>query len=181
MCAKFGCGPTVVSKKRGVQTDRQTDKGTLQLYIVDSICNWGKSYMQCHFPCTPLSIHTQHDCRTFHSYLVVPVNNFKHPLILTMLLRQWQFGKYNVSVFPLTMYSHNFVVSVTKIYCWALAILGDWQLSQITVYPRCGSSYLYLSIMTSTLWTYSPSLFYRSHQQRRWISSYVEQCSSLGV
>ena len=35
MCAKFGCGPTVVSKKKGVQTDRQTDKGTLQLYIVD--------------------------------------------------------------------------------------------------------------------------------------------------
>ena len=34
MCAKFGCGPTVVSKKRGV-TDRQTDKGMLQLYIVD--------------------------------------------------------------------------------------------------------------------------------------------------
>ena len=34
MCAKFGCGPTVVSKK-GVGTDRQTDKGTLQLYIVD--------------------------------------------------------------------------------------------------------------------------------------------------
>ena len=26
MCAKFGCGPTVVSKKRGVQTDRQTEK-----------------------------------------------------------------------------------------------------------------------------------------------------------
>ena len=35
MCAKFGCGLTVVSKKRGIQTDRQTDKGTLQLYIVD--------------------------------------------------------------------------------------------------------------------------------------------------
>ena len=40
MCAKFGRGPTVVSKK-GVQTERQTerqtdiqtDKGTLQLYI----------------------------------------------------------------------------------------------------------------------------------------------------
>ena len=40
MCAKFGCGPTVVSKNRGVQIhlDRQTDKGkgTLQLYIVDT-------------------------------------------------------------------------------------------------------------------------------------------------
>ena len=39
MCAKFGCGPTVVSKKRGGtdrQTDRQTDKGNPQLYIVDS-------------------------------------------------------------------------------------------------------------------------------------------------
>ena len=39
MCAKFGCGPTVVSKKREGGTDRhtyrQTDKGTLQLYIVD--------------------------------------------------------------------------------------------------------------------------------------------------
>ena len=34
MCAKFGCGPTVVSKKKG-GTDRQTDKRTLQLYIVD--------------------------------------------------------------------------------------------------------------------------------------------------
>ena len=36
MCAKFGCGPTVVSKKGGVglYTYRQTDKGTLQLYIV---------------------------------------------------------------------------------------------------------------------------------------------------
>ena len=32
ICAKFGCGPTVVSKKRGVQTDRQRK---LQLYIVD--------------------------------------------------------------------------------------------------------------------------------------------------
>ena len=33
MCAKFGYGPTVVSKKRGgVQTDRQRK---LQLYIVD--------------------------------------------------------------------------------------------------------------------------------------------------
>ena len=35
MCAKFGCGLTVESKSVGVQTDRQTDKGTLQLYIVD--------------------------------------------------------------------------------------------------------------------------------------------------
>ena len=34
MCAKFGYGPTVVSeKKRG--TDRQTDKGKPQLYIID--------------------------------------------------------------------------------------------------------------------------------------------------
>ena len=33
MCAKFGCGPMVVSKRGGVQTDRQTKK--LQLYIVD--------------------------------------------------------------------------------------------------------------------------------------------------
>ena len=37
MCAKFGCGPTVVSKKGGgVQTDRQTGRQRfLQLYIVD--------------------------------------------------------------------------------------------------------------------------------------------------
>ena len=35
MCAKLGCGPTVVSKKGG--TDRETDKGTLQLYIVDDV------------------------------------------------------------------------------------------------------------------------------------------------
>ena len=38
MCAKFGCGPTVVSKRGGgVQTGRhrQTDKGKLQHYIVD--------------------------------------------------------------------------------------------------------------------------------------------------
>ena len=42
MCAKFGCGPTVVSGKKGGtdrqtdrQIDRQTDKGTLHLYIVD--------------------------------------------------------------------------------------------------------------------------------------------------
>ena len=28
MCAKFGCVPTVVSKKGGVQTDRQTDRQT---------------------------------------------------------------------------------------------------------------------------------------------------------
>ena len=40
MCTKFGCGPTVVSKKKGTdrhtdrQTDRQTDKGKLQLYII---------------------------------------------------------------------------------------------------------------------------------------------------
>ena len=33
--AKCGCCPTVVSKKGGVPTDRQTHKGTLQLYIVD--------------------------------------------------------------------------------------------------------------------------------------------------
>ena len=42
MCAKFGCGPTVVSKKGGYrqtdrQTDRQTGKGKLQLYIVDVV------------------------------------------------------------------------------------------------------------------------------------------------
>ena len=34
ICAKFGCGPTVVSKRGG---DRHTDKGTLQLYIVDGL------------------------------------------------------------------------------------------------------------------------------------------------
>ena len=36
MCAKFGCGPTVVSKKRGGyrQTDRQRK---LQLYIVEAL------------------------------------------------------------------------------------------------------------------------------------------------
>ena len=35
ICAKFGCGPMVVSKKGGgVQTDRQTKK-TPALYIVD--------------------------------------------------------------------------------------------------------------------------------------------------
>ena len=43
MCAKFGSGPTVMSKKKG-GTDRQTDKGKLQLYIVDTVmgscCNW---------------------------------------------------------------------------------------------------------------------------------------------
>ena len=31
MCAKFGCGPRVVSKKRGVRTVRQTNK-TAALY-----------------------------------------------------------------------------------------------------------------------------------------------------
>ena len=39
MCAKFGCGPTVVSKKKGGyrQTDRQTDRQRkLQRYIVES-------------------------------------------------------------------------------------------------------------------------------------------------
>ena len=36
MGAKCGRDPTVVSKKRGVQTD--TDKGKLQLYIVDVLC-----------------------------------------------------------------------------------------------------------------------------------------------
>ena len=34
MCAKFGCSPTVMSKKK--RGYRQTDKGTLQLYIVDN-------------------------------------------------------------------------------------------------------------------------------------------------
>ncbi len=29
MCPKFGCGPTVVSKKEGVQTDRQRDTAAL--------------------------------------------------------------------------------------------------------------------------------------------------------
>ena len=33
MCAKFGCGPTVVSEKNGGY--RQTNKGKLQLYIID--------------------------------------------------------------------------------------------------------------------------------------------------
>ena len=37
MYAKFGCGPTVLSKKGGGVGYRQTDKVTLQLYIVD--CN----------------------------------------------------------------------------------------------------------------------------------------------
>ena len=32
MCAKFGCGPTVLSKRGGGGTDRQRK---LQLYIVD--------------------------------------------------------------------------------------------------------------------------------------------------
>ena len=33
MCAKFGCGPTVVSKKRGgVQTDSRQTKKTAALY-----------------------------------------------------------------------------------------------------------------------------------------------------
>ena len=41
MCAKFGCGPTVVSKKKWGGY-RQSDKGTLQLYIVDN-CNYGNS------------------------------------------------------------------------------------------------------------------------------------------
>ena len=41
MCAKFGYGPTVVSKKKGGGY-RQTDKGTLQLYIVD---NEGRQYL----------------------------------------------------------------------------------------------------------------------------------------
>ena len=36
MCAKFGCGLTVVSKKGGGGY-RHTDKGTLQLYIVDDL------------------------------------------------------------------------------------------------------------------------------------------------
>ena len=47
MCAKFGCGPTVVSKKKG-GTDRQTDKGTLQLYLVDEYT---------HHPCTIESLY----------------------------------------------------------------------------------------------------------------------------
>ena len=37
MCAKFGCGPTVVSKGGGGGTDRHTDKGKPQLYIVGDI------------------------------------------------------------------------------------------------------------------------------------------------
>ena len=38
MCAKFGCGPTVVSKGGGVQADRQTDRQTKgKLYIVDGV------------------------------------------------------------------------------------------------------------------------------------------------
>ena len=37
MCAKCGCGPTVVSKRGGA--DRQTDKGTLRLNIVDGIAS----------------------------------------------------------------------------------------------------------------------------------------------
>ena len=34
MCAKFGCGPAV---ERGGGTDRQRDKGKMQLYIIDGL------------------------------------------------------------------------------------------------------------------------------------------------
>ena len=53
MRAKCGCDPTVVSKKEGVQTDRQTDKGTLQLYIVE-----GSS--------SPLQYKTKYDIKVRH-------------------------------------------------------------------------------------------------------------------
>ena len=39
MCAKFGCGPTVVSKRGGgVQTDRQTDRQTKKTAALYSRC-----------------------------------------------------------------------------------------------------------------------------------------------
>ena len=39
MCAKVGCGPTVVSKRGGgVQTDRQTDKENYILMVVEIAC-----------------------------------------------------------------------------------------------------------------------------------------------
>ena len=48
MCAKFGCGPTVVSKKKRGGTDRQTDRQRkLQLYIVEN---------QSRLPCLSVSI-----------------------------------------------------------------------------------------------------------------------------
>ena len=52
MRAKFGCDPTVVSKKNW-GTDRQTDKGTLQLYIVE-----GSS--------SPLQYKTKYDIKVRH-------------------------------------------------------------------------------------------------------------------
>ena len=41
MYAKFGCGPTGGGGGGGRQTDRQTDKGKLQLYIVDKLLGEG--------------------------------------------------------------------------------------------------------------------------------------------
>ena len=53
MFAKFGCGPTVVSKKGGYRhTDRQPDKGTLHVYIVDSVIGLHQCFMfACLFVC----------------------------------------------------------------------------------------------------------------------------------
>ena len=49
MCAKFGCGSTIVSERGGggVHTDKQTDKGTLQLYSRLSISSR---------PCSPFMV-----------------------------------------------------------------------------------------------------------------------------
>ena len=63
MFAKFGCGPTVVSKRGGGyrqtdrQTERQTDKGTLQLYIVDYHTTNCRAY-------TCFTLRRRHDTRS---------------------------------------------------------------------------------------------------------------------
>ena len=64
MCAKFGCGPTVVSNKKG-GTDRQTDKGKLQLYIVDrNIWSRQSPIFMLSIQCCILSI-------LFHSFYMI--------------------------------------------------------------------------------------------------------------
>ena len=59
-------------------------------------------------------------------------------------------GQRPVTFLLIDMYSgthlkHTHTCICYKIYSWALTVLGDWQLSQITVHPPCGSSDLHFS------------------------------------
>ena len=72
MCATFGCGPTVVSKKEG--TDRLPDKWTLQLYIYSR------------------RVSVLPPCRSSHLYFTCKSNNewASRVFLISKISNEWQ-------------------------------------------------------------------------------------------